>query len=92
MKTEIRIPTLQYGYLNFEFEGTPEEAIAEHNRINILYNGGFGLSVEEFNAALDKYLTDGSGETEVYMQMSKEQQTVFQCVKRSLKRIADKQK
>lgn len=33
MTHEIRIPTTQYGYINFQFEGTADEAIVEHNRL-----------------------------------------------------------
>lgn len=87
MKTKIRIPTVEFGYLEFVFQGTPEEAIEEHNRILKLYNGGFGLEPKEFNQALDRYLTDGTGETDTYLRMSKEQQAVFQEIKKALKRI-----
>lgn len=87
MKILLRIPTVQYGYMDVEFEGTPEEAIQEHNRILALYNGGFGLETKEFNKALDTYLRDGTGETEVYLQMSTDQQRVFQEIKKSFKRI-----
>jgi hypothetical protein len=90
MKSIIRIPTTQYGYIETEFEGTAEQAIEEHNRILLLYNGGFGLETKEFNAALDRYLSDGTGETEVYLKMSKEQRAVFQEIKKSLKRIEAK--
>lgn len=56
MKILLRIPTVQYGYMDVEFEGTPEEAIEEHNRIIRLYNGGFGLDKKEWNKLLDTYL------------------------------------
>lgn len=92
MKSIIRIPTTQYGYIETEFEGTVEETIAEHNRILLLYNGGFGLEPKEFNKALDRYLNEGTGETEVYLKMSKEQQMVFQEIKKSIKRTEAKNK
>ncbi len=92
MKTNIRIPTVQFGYLDFQFEGTPEEAITEHNRILALYNGGFGLEPKEWNKALDLYLEKGEGETEVYMQMSAEQQRVMQEIKKAFARINYKNK
>lgn len=87
MKILLRIPTVQYGYMDVEFEGTPEEAITEHNRIISLYNGGFGLDQKEWNKALDRYLANGDGEADVYMQMSTEQQRVIQEIKKSFKRI-----
>jgi len=32
---------------------------------------GEGISVQEFNVALDRYLTDGTGELDTYVRMSK---------------------
>lgn len=90
MKTQIRIPTVQYGYLEFPFEGTPEEAIAEHNRTLKLYSGGGGLSDKEFNIWLDKYLMSQEGDGEQYMKMNPAQMEVIQTLKRAFKRIAYK--
>ena len=86
MKYTLRIPTVQYGYIETVFEGTAEEAFEEHNRLINLQNGGFGLEVSEFNKALDRYLVEGSGDVNQYTSMSKEQQMVFQEIKKSLKR------
>lgn len=87
--TTIRIPTIEYGYIEFPFQGTPEEAIAEHNRIINLYNGGFGLEPKEFNKALDEILKTGklTNGADLYPKMSKEQQNVLQELKKALKRI-----
>lgn len=90
MKIEIVVPTVQFGKLTYMFEGTVEEAIAEHNKTLLLYNGGFGLEPKEYNKALDRYLTDGTGETETYLKMNKEQQQVFQEIKKSMARIKRK--
>lgn len=83
----IRIPTVQYGYMEFPFSGTPEEVITEHNRILQLYNGGFGLEPKEWNKWLDKYLTDKTGDADIYAQMSSQQQNVIQEIKRAIKRL-----
>lgn len=48
---------------------------------------GEGISVEEFNAALDRYLTDGTGQLDLFMRMSKKQQHVFQEIKKSFNRL-----
>jgi hypothetical protein len=48
---------------------------------------GEGISDSEFNAALDRYLTEGTGETDTYVRMNKKQQHVFQEIKKALKRI-----
>ena len=87
MKYTLRIPTVQFGYIETIFEGTAEDAFEEHNRLINLQNGGFGIPRTEFNEALDQYLTDGSGNTETYLKMSKEQQSVIQEIKKSLARL-----
>lgn len=87
----LRIPTVQFGYIETEFTGTAEDAFEEHNRLLNLQNGGFGLEQDEFNKALDRYLTDGTGDVNQYTQMSKEQQAIFQAIKRSFKRIKSKE-
>jgi hypothetical protein len=48
---------------------------------------GDGIPVEEFNAALDRYLTDGTGETDVFVRMSRKQQHVFQEIKKAFNRL-----
>jgi hypothetical protein len=37
--------------------------------------------------ALDRYLTDGTGELDLFMRMSKKQQGVFQEIKKSFNRL-----
>jgi hypothetical protein len=83
----LRIPTVQFGYIETQFEGTAEEAFEEHNRLINLHNGGFGLSRDEFNDCLDEYLSENTGSTEMYLKMSKEQQTIIQEIKKALKRL-----
>ncbi len=86
----IRVPLDPYAYIEYQIEGTVEDAVAEYKRAIEAYkaNGeGFGLETKDFNSALDKYLKDGTGETEVYMQMNDKQKYVFQEIKKSLKRI-----
>lgn len=91
MKYTLRIPTVQYGYIETEFEGTAEDALREHDRLIALHNGGFGIPVDDFNYALDKYLVEGTGDVNQYEEMSKEQQTVFQHIKCAMKRIKSKE-
>ncbi len=87
MKYTLRIPTVQYGYIETEFEGTAQEAFAEHDKLVSIQNGGFGIEVSDFNQALDRYMTGKGADANQYAAMSKEQQMVFQEVKKSLKRI-----
>lgn len=86
---KLRIPLSQFAFFESEFVGTPEEAVEEHNRILQLYNGGFGLETKEWNSALDEMLNTGSlkNGTELYAQMSKDQQLVLQEIKKSFKRL-----
>ena len=89
MKTVIRVPTEQFAFVEQEFdrEMTPEAVIEAYNALQKAYKGGSGLSTKEFNACLDQYLKDGTGETEKFYAMDKEQQRVFQEIKKSLNRI-----
>lgn len=88
---KLHIPTIQYGYIEIDFEGSAEEALEEHNRILNLYNGGFGLSRDDFNSCLDEYLSNETGSMEKYTAMSKEQQMVIQEIKKAFKRIKSKE-
>jgi hypothetical protein len=88
-KYTLHVPTVSFGFIETEVD-TAEEAIAEHNNLLKLYSGGEGLSDKDFNHFLDKYLTNGTGETEVYMAMNLEQQKVIQTLKRAMKRIEAK--
>lgn len=88
MKALIRIPTTQYGFIEIESEvNSAEDAIVAHNDILKLYAGGEGLDIQEWNAWLDRYLTDGTGDTDSYMRMSLPQQNIIQEIKKSMKRI-----
>ena len=84
----IRIPTTQYGFLEFEFEGTPEQAVEEHNRILLLYNGGFGLEHKDWNAVVDRMLSKGDIESsDTWAALSKEQMWFINEIKKAFKRL-----
>lgn len=87
---EVRIPTTQYGYVHFHVEGTIDEVKAFHEEALRIFNGGEGISEVEFHQCLDRYLTEGTGELDVYTRMNKDQQMIIQAIKRSKKRIAYK--
>lgn len=92
MKTIIRIPTVQFGYLEFESDCTPEEAIFEHNRLIKLYNtSNEGLPHLEWNHALDGYLATNQMPSEVYEGLNDTQKGVIQEIKKSVKRITPKE-
>ena len=89
MKAILRIPAKeQYGFIEIESEvDSAENAVMAYDDIYKLVHGGFGLPQKEFNACIDRYLTDGTGELDVYTRMSKEQQAVIQEIKKAYKRI-----
>jgi hypothetical protein len=58
----------------------------EEAHVPSVYSGE-GIPVSEFNAALDRYLTDGTGETDLFVRMSRKQQRVFQEIKKSFNRL-----
>lgn len=62
MKYTLRIPTIQFGYIEAHLgTGTPEEAIEEHNRLIELYNSpkntpNSGLNLKDLQRLLYKRL------------------------------------
>lgn len=86
-KYQLRIPTIQYGYIEAMFEGTKEEALEEYETLLKIFNGGEGVSDKEYKDALDEYLSKGTGNTELFLRMDKSQQKTLQDIKNSLKRI-----
>lgn len=92
MKTIIRLPTEQYAYIEMEIEATSAQAAVEaYKELAEAYKPKEGIPTDEFNAALDQYLKDGTGETDKFMSMSPKQQLVFQEIKKSLKRLKVKE-
>ena len=86
-KAELTIPTEQYGNIRPTVEGTPEEIVQAYRDFSALTKPREGLSSKEFNQALDRYLSEGTGDAEVYIAMSQEQQGVIQEIKKAFKRI-----
>lgn len=84
--------TGDYENITTHFHGTVEEAVELSRRLQNLVHGGEGISEAAYNAALDRYLSDGTGETDLFVRMSKEQQKTFQDIKKSKKRLAYKSK
>ena len=87
-KSKLRIPTSdQYAYIEVDFEGTPEDTISAYYEFTKLVKPAEGLSAKDFNQALDRYLTEPTGDTDTYLKMSKFQKDVIQEVKKAFKRI-----
>lgn len=80
----------QYEYIMGEHDfSSPEAAVEAYKALREAYSpkGGPGISTKEWNAAIDRYLTDGTGETEQFFRMSKSQQDCLQEIKKSYNRI-----
>lgn len=86
-KAQLRIPTEMYAYIEVSVEGTAEDILDAYKEFNEIIKPKAGLSQKDFNACLDRYLNDGTGETEVYLAMSPSQQAVIQEIKKAFKRI-----
>lgn len=97
MKVHYRIPTEQYAYVEVqkEYQVDPSaETIKDHytelaDAFKVKPSNS--LPPKEWNAALDRYLNDGTGETATYLAMSPEQQRVIQEIKRAFKRLDAKE-
>lgn len=89
----IRIPTVQYGYIEVQYDGTPEEAIDEHNRLVLKYSNSLkenGLDNKLWNATLDRYLTENVMDSNVWEEMNNEEKIIINEIKKAFLRIAKK--
>lgn len=91
MKYKIHIPTEQFGFVEVELDPEEGRSVVEvYREVASMFKVNEGLSTKDFNACLDRYLNDGTGETETYLAMSPAQQAVIQEIKKSFKRIKAK--
>lgn len=86
MKNLLRVPTKEkFAFIEFEFEGSPDEAIEEYNRVTGLVRCGAGLPT--FNEWYDNYRTTGkAGTAEDWEQMTDLEKYAVNELKKSLKR------
>ena len=92
MKMLLHFPVEQYGFIEVEEDiGSIEEAFDVYHISAKFYKSGEGISVKDFNDALDTYLVKETGNTEQYLSMSKQQQDVFQEIKKALARIKSRE-
>lgn len=93
MKFNIQIPTIAFGLIGVEIEGTAQDAVLAHNELIEAYRasqGGEGVTPKEFNLVYDTYITRGAFTPEmqeIYHRMNKEQMGDIQRFKRALERI-----
>ncbi len=89
-KAELTIPTEQYGNIRPVVEGTAEEIVAAYFEFKSAL-GGEGIPDKEFDQWLDRYLTENTGDSNVYARMSAPQRATIQTIKRSINRIKARQ-
>lgn len=84
----LHIATGEYCFADVPFEGTNEEAIVEAQHLQ-QYALSKGLTSEEFNSALEGYLTSQkmANGAEIWEKMSPWQRAVFQELKKAFKRM-----
>jgi len=85
-KCKLHLATAQYCFIEVEVEDTPKGVVETYHEFRNAYEGGDGIPTKEFNDALDRYLQEGTGETETFLKMSATQQSVFQEIKKSFNR------
>lgn len=87
-EAEIRLPTIEYGYINVKVKGSFEEIILAHNELGLLYKGLGGLPQKEWNRVLDKYLNQGGMLTDEGAQMSDRQKWMIHELDKAFARIS----
>lgn len=93
MKYTIQIPTVQFGLIAAEMDGTAQEAVALHNELIDTYKTPQGTSVlaqHEWNNVLDSYINGNPMDSNTYYAMSPEQQKIIQELKKCFKRLKTK--
>lgn len=93
IKYQVQIPTVQFGYIMAEFEGTdPLEAVELHEEMVSKYQGGEGLTDKELgliiqNMCLNKTTPNG---TNLWSKATPTQKAEINRLKRALDRIKRK--
>lgn len=87
MKCRIRIPTIEYGYIEEDFEGTDFEMVQRVQELIGICRGGVGLPDKEWRNALDAYLRGEGMVPETYYKMNGAQQVMISELKKSFTRM-----
>lgn len=93
MKYQVQIPTVQFGFILAEFDGTGERAVEIHKELLEAYTankGGSGLETKVWNVVLDSYVNGNPMSSGNYYSMSPEQQKIIQELKKCFKRLKTK--
>jgi len=83
---KIHIPTEQYGFVELDVSGSPEEISEAYNDVKSVFNASDGLDPKEWRGLLDRYLETGTMDSNLYSEMSPAQRYVVQEIKKSINR------
>lgn len=92
---ELRVPTEeQYAYINFQFEGTSEDAIDEYRRLTELVKGGTGWSEKDFNTFMENMIEKKPNQIDPSKleEMSASQKYLFNFNRKMLGRLDNRNK
>lgn len=91
IKAHIIVPTVQFGNITYEVEGTPEEINAQADYLLQLRRNGDGLDTKSIDVFVENMILENKkNNVETYYSMSKDQQYWMQVLKRALKRIKNR--
>lgn len=76
-----------YAFIEVDVEDTPDNIVEIHNELLEKVKPKAGIPDKEWRQALDRYLTKGDMDAEVYEAMSDKQKQVIQEIKKAFKRI-----
>lgn len=95
MKIIYRIPAEQYAFVeiqkDYQTDPSVEEVQSTYKSLTNAFKVQVGLPTKDFNECLDRYLNDGTGNTEKYLAMSPQQQAVIQELKKAFARLKAKE-
>lgn len=93
MKITLHIPTEQYGFVAVEVDNMEPDTTAElYHMFSDAFKPQSGMTDKEVDAWLDNMFLEKGNSTDVWAKRSPEQEKWLKCIKRSLARIATKQK
>ncbi len=89
-KYKIHLPTEQFGFIESEITGEPEDAVEEYKSISRAWKGGEGWEEKRFMKFIDNMIAHkpNQGDPGELDEMSPAQKYVFNFVRKSLGRIS----
>lgn len=95
MKYLAHIPTEQYGFIEFEMEGSTDEAVQQYEDVKKAINkeAGPGLGQREWCRFMDVYVSTGSPPEDgmsLWQDMDMQQRITVNEVKKTMKRLTSR--